>query len=295
MQFYGIIFWDHHALQLHSGFCCKPPRSSHGLCGKYSEVFYIASFSSQGLGSFSRVLLSRSSSHRYKGKWIRWASASKMFLSLHMIFSLERAAVWAILERILGFDPSLEMIAPRYLKFSTASSLWPFILTSLWKPFGLFVLTFILSGPISILYLVMVVSRRSTRTPASSPSSTKFTMSSAKRKLVIRHPLMLTLPSWSSNASHNFIWASSRENLSSGVCDQATLKLACSATETGWSAPLLFAYGIRQVFSWWGSYNNQRNAYWEKGENDWLTGKKSDLEKIMTQRSWRGRNFSWQF
>ena len=36
--------------------------------------------------------------------------ACEMFLSLHMIFSLERAAVvWAILERILGFDPSLEM------------------------------------------------------------------------------------------------------------------------------------------------------------------------------------------
>ena len=38
--------------------------------------------------------------------------ASEMFLSLHMIFSLERAAVvWAILERISDFDPSLEMIA----------------------------------------------------------------------------------------------------------------------------------------------------------------------------------------
>ena len=36
--------------------------------------------------------------------------ASEMFLSLHMIFSLERTAVgWAILERISGFDPSLEM------------------------------------------------------------------------------------------------------------------------------------------------------------------------------------------
>ena len=51
--------------------------------------------------------------------------ASEMFLSLHMIFSLERAAVvWAILERILGFDPSLEMITPRCLKFSTSSSLF---------------------------------------------------------------------------------------------------------------------------------------------------------------------------
>ena len=32
--------------------------------------------------------------------------ASEMFLSLYMIFSLERAAVvWAILERISGLDP----------------------------------------------------------------------------------------------------------------------------------------------------------------------------------------------
>ena len=127
--------------------------------------------------------------------------ASEMFLSFHMIFSLERAAVvWAILERISGFDPSLEMIAPTYLKFSTSSSLWPFILISVWKPFGLFVISFVLSGTISILYLVVVISRRSTRVPASSSAFT--TMSSAKRKLVISRPPMLTLPSWSSNASH---------------------------------------------------------------------------------------------
>ena len=55
---------DHHALQLHSGFCCEPPRSSHGLCRKCSEVS--CSISSQGLGSFSLFLLSRSSSHRHK-------------------------------------------------------------------------------------------------------------------------------------------------------------------------------------------------------------------------------------
>ena len=65
---------DHHALQLHSGFCCEPPRSLHGLCRKCSEVSY--SISSQGLGSFARFLLSRSSSHKHKGRWIRWASAS---------------------------------------------------------------------------------------------------------------------------------------------------------------------------------------------------------------------------
>ena len=106
-----------------------------------------------------------------------------------MIFSLESAAVvWAILERISGFDPSLEMIAPRYLKFSTSSSLCLFILISVWNPFGLFAITVVLSGPIYILYQVVVVSRRSARTPVSSSSSAFTTMSSAKRKLVISRP-----------------------------------------------------------------------------------------------------------
>ena len=57
---------DHHALQLHSGFCCEPLLLAHGLCRKYSEVSY--SISSQELGYFSRFLLSRSSSHRHKGR-----------------------------------------------------------------------------------------------------------------------------------------------------------------------------------------------------------------------------------
>ena len=121
-----------------------------------------------------------------------------MFLSLHMI---RAAVVCAILERISGFDPSLDKISPRHLKFSIASSLWPFILICLWKPFGLFVFTFVLSGLIFILYRVVVVSRRCTRTPASSTSSAFTTMSSAKRKLVISRPSMLTLPSWPFNTS----------------------------------------------------------------------------------------------
>ena len=50
--------------------------------------------------------------------------ASKMFLSLHMIFSLERAAVvWATLERISGFDPSLEMFVPSYFSLLLASDI----------------------------------------------------------------------------------------------------------------------------------------------------------------------------
>ena len=40
---------DHHALQVHSGFCCEPLCSSHGLCKS-------PSISSQGLGSVSRFL-----------------------------------------------------------------------------------------------------------------------------------------------------------------------------------------------------------------------------------------------
>ena len=49
---------------------CEPPSSSHGLCRTFSEVSY--SILSQGLGPFSRFLLSRSSSHRHKGRRIRW-------------------------------------------------------------------------------------------------------------------------------------------------------------------------------------------------------------------------------
>ena len=49
--------------------------------------------------------------------------ASEMVLTLHMIFSLEKAVVaGAILERILGFVPSLEMIAVQ-LCTKVASSL----------------------------------------------------------------------------------------------------------------------------------------------------------------------------
>ena len=59
-----------------------------------------------------------------------------------------------------------------------------------------------MSGPISILYLMVVVSRRSTRMQAISSSSAFMTITSAKRKLIISRPPILTLPSWSSNVSH---------------------------------------------------------------------------------------------
>ena len=49
---------------MHSGFCCEPPRSSHSLCRKCSDVSY--NISTQVLVSFSRTLLSMSSSHMIK-------------------------------------------------------------------------------------------------------------------------------------------------------------------------------------------------------------------------------------
>ena len=87
--------------------------------------------------------------------------------------------------------------------------------------------------------------------------------------------------------SNESIWATSRENVSSGVFDQVTFKPACPATEAslyldtldiasihiilsrqrttkvlirlrgcaGWSTHLLFAYGLRHVFTWPGPYN----------------------------------------
>ena len=83
-----------------------------------------------------------------------------------------------------------------------------------------------------------------------------------------------------------YIWAASRENVSSEFCDQVRFKLACSAAEAsysletlrianihivlsklrttkvlirlrgcaGWYTPLLFAYGIRHVFVWPGLF-----------------------------------------
>ena len=62
-------------------------------------------------------------------------------------------------------------------------------------------LDFCCQGP-ALTGIKVVVSKRSTRTPAFSSSSAFTTMSSAKRKLVISRPPMLTLSSWLSKASH---------------------------------------------------------------------------------------------
>ena len=98
-----------------------------------------------------------------------------------------------ILERISSLDPSLEMIGPRYLKFSTAYSLSLFILVSLWKLFGLFVINFILSGPLSHFVSGGVISRQSA-------SSCSVMSLICKAEVGNMPSATLTLLSWSSSA-----------------------------------------------------------------------------------------------
>ena len=61
--------------------------------------------------------------------------------------------------------------------------------------------TSVFSALISILYLVQVLSRLSTRASSSCSSSARASMSSANRRLIIFLPPLLTFPSCSSRAS----------------------------------------------------------------------------------------------
>ena len=124
-----------------------------------------------------------------------------MLLSLQMGFSFVRAAVaCAILERTSGLEPSSKTTAPRYLKLVTVPNFCPLTFISLWMPLALFVISLVFSALISILYLVHVLSRLSTRASSSCSSSARASMSSANRRLVIFLPPMLTFPSCSSRA-----------------------------------------------------------------------------------------------
>ena len=125
-----------------------------------------------------------------------------MLLSLQMGFSFVRAAVaCAILERTSGLEPSSETTAPRYLKLGYSAQLLSFYLYlsldaigTVCHPFGLLC---------TDLHLIPCagLSRLSTRASSSCFSSSRASMSSANRRLVIFLPLMLTFPSCSSRAS----------------------------------------------------------------------------------------------
>ena len=117
------------------------------------------------------------------------------------------------------------------------------------------------------------------------------------------------------------IWASPWENVSSGVLEQARHKPACAATEAswsleisaiesrdiilskqrttkalirlhgcaGWTAPFLFAYDIRHIFSWPGSYKNicrgcHANTY---SHHNWAASWQNQHNGMCTQQRLR--------
>ena len=120
-----------------------------------------------------------------------------------MSFSFVRAAeACAILQRTSGLESSSETTAPRYLKLVTVPNFCPFTFISLWMPRAHFVISLVFSALVSILYLVQVLSKLSTRASSSCSSSARASMSSANRRLVIFLLPMLTFPSCSSRTSN---------------------------------------------------------------------------------------------
>ena len=116
----------------------------------------------------------------------------EILLSIQTGFSLVNAAVvCAILASITGLEPWLVITEPRYLKLVTVSSFCPFTLIPVLIPLVLFVISLVLSALISMPW---AVSRRSTKFASSSSSPAKPLMSSAKQRLVIVLPPMLTVP-----------------------------------------------------------------------------------------------------
>ena len=81
-----------------------------------------------------------------------------MFLSFQMVFSLASAAiVWAVLESTSLLEPSSQIVAPMYLKWSTVSIVCPCIVMYLCKV-PLFVIILVFStyrhagGPLELLF-----------------------------------------------------------------------------------------------------------------------------------------------
>ena len=120
-----------------------------------------------------------------------------MKLSLKIGFKFVTAAVaCAILVRTSCLESSSERSAPSYYKLVTVPCFCPFTLISLWMSLALFVICLVFSALISILHLMQVLSRLSTRASSSRSSSARAAMSSANRRLVIFLLPLLTSPSF---------------------------------------------------------------------------------------------------
>ena len=89
---------------------------------------------------------------------------------------------------------SAKPIAPRYLKLVTVPSCCPFTLISLCMQLALllFVVRFVFSALMPILYIVQVVSRLSAKASSSCSVSASASVSSVNRRLVIFLPHLLS-------------------------------------------------------------------------------------------------------
>ena len=129
----------------------------------YRCLATLRSISSQKPVFFSLTLhmQSRSMTHLHTEYVYDKECISLLYLSI--LASTLSEQQWLVQSlRELGFKPSSETIAPRYLKLVTVLSFYHLTLVSLWMPLGLCVICLVFSALISISYHVQVLSRLST-------------------------------------------------------------------------------------------------------------------------------------
>ena len=125
----------------------------------------------------------------------------EILLLIQSGFNLVNAVVvCAILESISGLEPSSVITEPRYLKLVTVSNYCPFTFDLFADAAGVVCHHKVFWDLISMPWAVEALSRRSTKFASSSSSPAKPSVSSAKWRLVIVLPPMLTMPSSSSSS-----------------------------------------------------------------------------------------------
>ena len=114
--------------QLHSWFCCEPPRSSHGLCRKCSEVSY--SISSPGLYPSLYFCCQGPALTGIKEGQLNLRSKRDVLVPPYDLQSRKGCCCLGYPGKNLGFWSLVRDDCPKVLEvFSTSSNLWPFILS----------------------------------------------------------------------------------------------------------------------------------------------------------------------
>ena len=97
---------------------------------------------------------------------------SWLLLSHHIGYGLDSYSSMCNPQGTFSFGPSSETIDMRYVKLVTILSFCSLTLFSLWMPLLLFVISWVFSAHISILYLVQILSRLSSKASSSCSTST---------------------------------------------------------------------------------------------------------------------------